>query len=125
MKTSSIGIDAPAEADVGAVVVGEDFLGLVLVDLHRSGGRGLPDQLSVLGEVGVRRIPDANRLDGHGILSKESILDICLVIYCNSFPITQVSQRLAPGNLGAGYLASRMKLDLAKNALPPPVAERM
>jgi len=40
MKASPVRVDAPAEAHVGAVVVGEDLAGVVLVDLQL-GGRDL------------------------------------------------------------------------------------
>src|SRR5438309_8734029 len=60
MKTSAVRVDAPAEADVGAVVVGEDLAGVVLVDLEL-GGRDLVEVLHFRREPWIGRIGDRPR----------------------------------------------------------------
>jgi len=53
MKTSSIGVETPSKADVGAVVLSEDASGVFFEDLQPS-LRRLAEVLNVGGFPGVR-----------------------------------------------------------------------
>ena len=56
MEAAAVGVDAPGEADVGAVVVGEDAAGVVLVDLELGAGGLAVEVLDVGRRPGVRRV---------------------------------------------------------------------
>ena len=73
METSSVRIDAPAKADIGAVVPGKDLLGVVFVHLQFK-PRRLPEKLAMLGQIRIRRIPDTLWLHERLIS-----LDVCLL----------------------------------------------
>jgi hypothetical protein len=55
MEASSVGIEAPAEADVGAFVFGEDAARFLFEDFQRGFG-GLAQVLNVGGVPGVGRV---------------------------------------------------------------------
>ena len=59
MKTSAVRVEAPAEADVGAVVLRERALRLLLVDFEL-GGRGLAEPLDLGRRPGIRGVGDAS-----------------------------------------------------------------
>jgi hypothetical protein len=63
MDTSTIRVEAVAEADVGGVVLGEDRLGVLLVDLELGFGR-LFEPLDVRLVPRVGRVGDEPHHDG-------------------------------------------------------------
>jgi hypothetical protein len=68
---AAVGIEAELEADVGAVVGGEDRVGLFLEDLDRD-RRRLLEPLHVRGMPGIGWVGNAARGGGHGGFAKET-----------------------------------------------------